>query len=86
MRTPVFSAPPHGIAAQLRVEPGQWYRLATVPHSRRGVLATTAYRIRHGARQGFEQDLRGGSFEAKVRTVDGEAHLYVRFVSDRDPS
>lgn len=63
------------IAALLRERPGEWARVLTPPKATSA--RTMAYSIRMAIMPCYGP---AGSFEAKSRTVDGQCHVYARYI------
>jgi hypothetical protein len=65
----------HGIGTALMARPGVWALAAVYPSP--ASAASIAHQIRHG-RFAVLREL--GCFEAVLRTVEGEARVYARYV------
>lgn len=67
------------IAEELRSQPNRWALVAVCPNS--ATAGSTARHIRNGHYNAMREL---GPFEATSRTVDGEARVYARYVSEVD--
>jgi hypothetical protein len=90
MSTLKFEGPPptaHGTskghhadaARELRERPEEWAIVGVYAHS--GSAGAVALQVRKGSIAAYEP---AGAFEAKARTVNGEARVYARYVGDPD--
>lgn len=64
------------IAAALRDHPSRWALIKTFPTAQ----AKRGWTFSGAIRTGKLVDFRGGGFEAKARSVDGQVRVYARFV------
>lgn len=62
------------IAADLQSKPGEWAHILTC------VSPATAGTTAKYVRESFYEPLKGGQYEAKSRTVDGEFRVYARYM------
>jgi hypothetical protein len=66
-------------AKQLEERPGEWGIVGVYAHS--GSASAVARQVRAGLIPAYAPP---GTFEAKARTVNGEARVYARYVGDPD--
>lgn len=64
-----------GVAAALRLRPGEWARVGAYMSPE--TSASVAYAIKSAVTRAY---LPAGSFEAVARTVEGENRVYARYV------